>query len=466
MGAKQQLGILMTVGLGTLLSSMTNSVTNTVLPLMAHDFRLSMAVSSWINLIYLVVLIVLLLPAGRIADLVNRRMLMVLGFAVFGAASLGAGMSHSFVEVLVARGVSAMAGALLLATGPAVLTATFPRDRRGWALGWQALLTYLGLALGPIIGGWLAGRGGWPAVFWMVVPVSGIGAVMALAVISNQRERVRPRFDGQGAAAFMVAMVGFTVLINPSAYASWGLRAAIALLVLTILAGTVFIRRQQHVASPMMDLGLFRSKNYRFGTLGALLNYLCFFVALFLLPFFLTRVWHWSLSAEGLALTVMPALMMVLAPWAGSVSDRLGSRGLSTAGMLANAVGLMAFAVTTFVPSVVCLLLGLVSMGAGTGLFAAPNNAAIMKAAPPTKQGIAAGTLATARYVGMVAGTTLGSSAFTGIERVIPSPHPFLEAFRVVMAIGAGIGFLSSGVTLAMDKGTCCSESDAQSVSS
>ncbi len=466
MGSKQQLGILIAVGLGTLLSSMTNSVTNTVLPLMAHDFRLSIAVSSWINLIYLVVLIVLLLPVGRIADLVSRRILMGLGFIVFGAASIGAGMSHSFVELLVTRGLSAVAGALLLATGPAVLTATFSRDRRGWALGWQALLTYLGLAMGPIIGGWLAGWGGWPAVFWMVVPIAGIGAVMALTVIPNHRDSNRSRFDGQGVAAFMVAMVGFTVLINPSAYASWGYRAAIALLILTSLAGTVFLRRQHHFESPMMDLGLFRSRNYRFGTLGALLNYLCFFVALFLLPFFLTRVWHWSVSAEGLALTVMPVLMMVLAPWAGSMSDRMGSRGLSTLGMLANAAGLIVFVVSTIVPSLVWLLLGLALMGAGTGLFAAPNNAAIMKAAPANKQGIAAGTLATARYVGMVAGTTLGSSALAGIERVIPSPHPFFEAFRVVMAIGAAVGLLGSGVTLAMDKETYRPKSDAKSLSS
>ncbi|NMP22096.1 MFS transporter [Sulfobacillus harzensis] len=455
MGSPRNTWILITVGIGTLLSSMTNSVTNTVLPVIAQHLHLTISLASWVNLIYLLVLILLLLPAGRLADMVNRRALMTAGYIVFGLSSVGAALSHTLFWLLAARGMSAVAGALLLSVGPAVLTATFPRDQRGRALGWQALMTYFGLAVGPILGGWLAQLAGWPAVFWVAVPISALGAVQALLWIPGAGLG-RPRaFDTWGSIFFVVAMVAVTLIMNPSAYPGQEALALVVLGVVALIAAPLFILRQQRFADPMIDLGLFRARNYLYGTLGAMINYLCFFVALFLLPFYLTTIRSWSVGQVGLVLTIMPALMMVLAPWAGSLSDRLGSRGLSTLGMLANALGLGAFALAAVVPSVGLVLLvgGLVLMGAGTGLFAAPNNAAIMKAAPGSKQGVASGTLATARYVGMVGGTTLGSSLFHLLTNMdARGPHPFLTAFIWVMGIGAAFGLLGCLVTLSMER--------------
>ena len=454
LGFTRNVWILIMVGIGTLLSSMTNSVTNTVLPVIAQKLHLTIGLASWINLIYLLILILLLLPAGRLSDLIGRRALMTLGYLIFGLASSGAALSHSLLWLLVARGVTAVAGALLLAVGPAILTTSFPGDQRGRALGWQALMTYFGLAVGPIFGGWLAQAAGWPAIFWMAAPIAGSGMVLAIAVVPKAAAEHSRAFDTVGSVTFMAAMVAVTVLMNPSAYHNHQLAAVIILGLGFLLAGLLFIRRQQHFPEPLINLGLFRARNYLYGTVGAMINYLCFFVALFLLPFYLSRALGWSVGRIGLVLTIMPLLMMVLAPWAGSASDRWGSRELSTVGMLANAIGLALFALAAVLPNLglAWLIAGLVLMGAGTGLFAAPNNAAIMKAAPLSMQGVASGTLATARYVGMVAGTTLGSSVFHILMQINRSAaHPFVAAYLWVMAIGAAFGILGCFVTLSME---------------
>ncbi len=454
MANKRNLGILITVGVATLLSSMTNSVTNTVLPLIAQHLHLSIGLASWINLIYLVVLIVLLLPAGRLTDLADRRLIAAGGFGLFGVASVAAALSHSLPALLAARGVTAVAGALLLSAGPAVLTAAFPAEERGAALGWQALMTYLGLAVGPILGGWLAQSAGWPAIFWMAVPLAALGAGMALAFIPGGAPGISKRFDSMGSVTFMAAMVSLTLMMNPSVYAGRTGAFLIVLAPLVLVSGFGFIRLQQRIRDPLIDLRLFRSRNYRYGTLGAMINYLCFFVALFLLPFYLSRVLGWTVGRVGLVLTIMPAFMMVLAPWAGRMSDRWGARGLASVGMAANVLGLALFALAADWRGAAGALLvaGLVCMGAGTGLFAAPNNAAIMKAAPAEKQGVASGTLATARYVGMVAGTTLGSSVFHLLRSALRTGPAFSAAFLWVMVIGALFGVVGLGFTLSMER--------------
>lgn len=451
---KRNLAILMTVGIATLLSSMTNSVTNTVLPLIAQHLHLSIGLASWVNLIYLVVLIVLLLPAGRLIDMTDRRLITAGGFGLFALASIAAALSHSLAVLLAARGITAVAGALLLSAGPAILTAAFPAEERGAALGWQALMTYFGLAVGPVFGGWLAQIAGWPAIFWMGVPLAVLGSGMALAFIPGRAVGVPKRFDPIGSVTFMAAMVSLTLIMNPSAYAGHTRDFLLVLVPVALASGFWFVRRQQRLRDPLIDLRLLRVRNYRNGTLGAMINYLCFFVALFLLPFYLSRVQSWTVGHIGIALTIMPVFMMVLAPWAGRMSDRWGARGLASVGMAANVLGLAAFALAAGWPGAAdaLLVVGLVCMGAGTGLFAAPNNAAIMTAAPNEKQGVAAGTLATARYVGMVAGTTLGSSVFHVLRSVVRAGSSFSAAFLWVMVIGAVFGVVGLGFTLSMER--------------
>ena len=209
----------------------------------------------------------------------------------------------------------------------------------------------------------------------------------------------------------------------------------------------------------MLDLRLFRIRNIGFGTLGAALNYLCFFLTLFLLPFYFDHMLHFSASAIGSYMTITPMVMTVFAPIAGTLSDRIGPRLLTTLGMLFNTVGLLLFALMVKIPSSevahIVLILGLIFAGLGTGTFAAPNNSAILGAAPRAKQGVASGTLATFRYIGMMAGITIGGSLFDSLlgylsNNGLGASSAFHEAFLLVMLVGSLFGIMGIACTFAM----------------
>ncbi|MCY0887382.1 MAG: MFS transporter [Alicyclobacillaceae bacterium] len=452
--------VLWSVGIATLLSTLNNSIVNTILPIMEHDLHIRLGQSEWIVLMYLLVLSLLLLPMGRLSDFIGRRRLFLVGFLLFAIAAVVCGITDDYGVLVFGRGLMAVAGSMLLSVGPALLTTTFPRNQRGKALGLQALMTYLGLALGPVVGGALTDWLGWNSVFYLTIPFALAGFLLALWSVPQIQKSGTARLDVASTATFILSLAALVLLLNSSVITSMRGLVLPALAVLFCLTAFLFIRRQLNLQNPLVDLPLFRVRNFGFGTLGAILNYLCFFVALFLLPFYLTRVLHDSAGITGLWMTLMPLVMMISAPLAGAWSDRVGSRILSSVGMAANALGLAAFAVMAVLgPSVVrtsLLLTGLLVTGLGTGLFAAPNNAAILKAAPQSKQGMASGTLATARYVGMMAGITIGGSLMDYIlVRLTAQPSSlsgFEEAVAAVMWIGTAFGILGMFCTLAMQK--------------
>jgi len=480
--------ILLTVGIATFLSSLNNSIVNTILPVIERDLHIPLGQSVWIVLLYLLVLSVLLIPLGRLSDLVGRRRIFLTGFTVFVAASLACGLAHTYLLLLVGRALLAIAGAMLLSVGPALLTTTFPGNQRGRALGLQALMTYLGLALGPLIGGLLTDWFGWHSVFYSAVPVGLVGLGLGLWAIPKSSPEAVTKLDWPGTASFIIAMASIVFLMNSSAFTEHGPSFFIVLGVIFAASTIAFLIQQRRSPQPLIDLSLFGIRNFGFGTLGAIVNYLCFFLALFLLPFYLSNVLHLSPSATGLWLTLMPVMMMLSAPPAGAWSDKYGSRMLSTIGMALSGAGLAMFglmaATNHHTLATILLALGLIFSGLGTGMFAAPNNAAILKAAPRTKQGMASGTLATARYIGMMGGITIGGSLFatllTHFQRSGPLGSPrtyspvtaaqpgatapatahvtvlmsghaaFLHALSLVMWIGVGFAILGVLCTLSM----------------
>lgn len=455
---KQLRLILFTVGLGTLLSSLYNSVMNTILPFVDHALHISVSLSTWAVLSYLLVLSVLLLPVGRISDSLGQRPLLLLGFLLFGLATLWCGLANQFFILVIARALQAVAGAMILSVGPALLTTTFPPSERGKVLGLQATMTYLGLALGPFIGGWLTEWFGWHSVFWATSPLALVGLGLGFFCIPKTN-RTSIRLDYQGSLYYGIAIISLIFLLNPAVVPQPRLYWVVGLSMVCLLSGILFIRKQRTIARPLIDLRLFRKRNFGFGTLGAILNYLCFFIALFLLPLYLSDQRHWTAGKIGLWMTVTPIVMMIAAPVAGALYDRIGSRLLSTLGMLANALSLFALALIPAQIHVLFTLLLLVSLllgGLGTGLFAPPNNAAILQSAPAHQQGVASGTLATARYLGMMGGITIGGSLFDAIWHTIAkatsAPAAFELAATEIFIIGALAGAIGISCTLAMRK--------------
>ncbi|HEU4628802.1 MAG TPA: DHA2 family efflux MFS transporter permease subunit [Gemmatimonadaceae bacterium] len=408
--------VLVTVGVGTFMSALDGSVVNTILPLLARELGTGVAGIEWVTTVYLLVVSGLLLGVGRLGDLRGHKRIYVAGFVLFVLGSALCGLAPSAPALVGLRVVQAVGAAMLYATSPAILTAAFPPERRGRALGALGTFTYLGLTAGPSLGGWLADAFGWRAVFYINVPVGALAIALAVRVIADDRPaRHEERFDVGGALLFTVGLVALLVALNQGH--AWGWRSTptliLLLLALAVLAAFVGVERRRPF--PMLDLTLFRSRTFSAATASALLNYVCVYSVLFVLPFLLIQGRGLDTRQAGLVLTAQPVVMAVVAPISGTLSDRVGARLPATLGMLLLTAGLVLLAELSPAASLGAIAGAMAVIGLGVGIFVSPNNSALMGAAPRHRQGIASGVLATARNVGMVLGVGLAGAVFTTV---------------------------------------------------
>lgn len=439
--------VLVTVGVGTFMSALDASVVNTILPVLARDLGASVAGIEWVTTAYLLVVSALLLGVGRLGDIRGHKRLYVSGFVLFVIGSALCGLARSAPMLVALRCVQAVGASMLYSSSPAILTAAFPPERRGMALGAQATFTYLGLTAGPSLGGWLAHAMGWRAVFYVNVPVGALAIALALKLIPPDREVTRrERFDLRGAITFATGLTALLVALNQGH--AWGWRSIPTLSLLFVAAAmlVVFVAIERLHPYPMLDLSLFENRLFSASTASALLNYVCVYGIVFVLPFLLIQGRGMDTQQAGLVLTAQPVVMAIVAPVSGALSDRIGVRLPATLGMLVLTVGLLMLAESTASASTAMVVGALAVVGLGLGMFASPNNSAIMGAAPRDRQGIAGGVLATARNVGMVLGVGLAGAVFTTVlAQLAPAAglavptHVLEQGVRISLWVLAGI---------------------------
>lgn len=442
--------VLAAVGVGTYMSALDASVVNTMLPIIGRALHAGVAAIEWVVIIYLLVVSALLLGVGRLGDLRGNRDVYIAGFVVFVLASAACGASPSVPVLVICRGVQGIGAAMLFANSPAILTKTFPGTERGRALGLQAMMTYLGLTTGPSLGGWLAGAFGWRAIFYINVPVGSLAVLLSLRFIPRDRPRgATERFDVAGAALFATGLTLVLLALNQGHAWGWGSTRTLGFLGAGVGTIAVFVGREMRARSPMLDLRLFRDRLFSASTASALLNYICIYSVSFVLPFYLIRGRGRGPEAAGLLMSAQPVVMAVAAPLSGALSDRIGSRFLSTAGMAILGAGLVLLSRLDATSSTGAIILGLAVVGLGTGIFISPNNSALMGAAPRERQGIAAGVLATARNVGMVLGVGLAGAVFTSVlARQAGAPGALFAASRASFVVAALVAAIGTGTSL------------------
>jgi len=414
--ARRRRWVLVTVGVGTFMSALDSSVVNTILPVLARDLGTDIAGIEWVTTSYLLVVSALLLGMGRLGDIRGHKRLYMSGFVLFVVGSALCGLSRSAPMLVGLRCVQAVGASMLYSSSPAILTSAFPPARRGTALGAQATFTYLGLTAGPSLGGWLAHAFGWRAVFYVNVPVGALAIALAWKAVAPDRPRARmERFDFGGAVTFATGLTALLVALNQGHDWGWGSVRVITLLLIAAAILTIFLSIERSHPSPMLDLSLFRTRLFSASTASALFNYICVYGIVFVLPFLLIQGRGMNTQQAGLLLTAQPVVMAMVAPVSGALSDRIGVRIPATLGMSVLTVGLIGLAISTTAESNGMIVGALATVGLGLGMFASPNNSAIMGAAPRGRQGIAAGVLATARNVGMVLGVGLTGAVFTTV---------------------------------------------------
>jgi len=436
--------VLLAVGIGTFMSALTGSVINTVLPVMRLAFGSDVATIEWVIVVYLLVVSGLLLSFGRLGDLQGHKRVYTIGFGVFVLGSVLCGLAPTVWTLVVFRVVQALGGAMLFANSPAILTKNFPPSQRGQALGLQATMTYLGLTVGPSLGGWVTDQFGWRAVFYLNVPFGLLGLLLSLRFLpSDSTAGHSERFDPAGALTFTAGLVALLLGLNKGNAWGWTSPALLASLGLAGLLLSAFLILERRVSSPMLDLSLFQQRLFSAATASAVLNYICVSSITFLLPFYLIQGRGLTPTQTGLLLTAQPLIMAITAPLSGTISDRIGSRLPGTLGMVILAAGLFLLSRLGPHSSLSEVALALAIAGLGTGIFISPNSSALMGSAPRHRQGIAAGVMATARNVGMVLGVGLAGAIFTAVL----GHSQVHDAVVTVNAVGAGL-LVASGVAV------------------
>jgi EmrB/QacA subfamily drug resistance transporter len=441
--------IFLAIGIASLMSSLDSSVVNIILPVIKADFVTDVATIEWVVVVYLLVVSSLLLTFGRLGDLRGHKSVFVFGFGLFILGSALCGLALSAVWLVVFRGFQAVGGAILLSNATPILTRNFPAAMRGRVLGLQGTMIYLGLTVGPSLGGWLTHQFNWRSVFYINLPIGLLGFLLSIFFIpADLPGENHEAFDLAGGLVFMAGLVALMLGLNQGS--SWGWFSPLTLGLLSgalILLGAFWVL-ESRTAHPMLDLSLFYKRVFTAGITSAVLNYICLYSVIFLMPFYLLQARGMNTMQAGALLTAQPLIMAIAAPLSGTLSDRIGSRVLATLGMLIMAVGLFMLSRLGPDTGMLYIILSLAVTGLGTGIFVSPNTSAVMGSAPRHRQGVAAGVLATARNVGMVLGVGLAGAIMTTLL-----DNTVSASFFGVIAVGfstAAVLAVLGGITAAL----------------
>jgi EmrB/QacA subfamily drug resistance transporter len=419
-GHPQKYRILAALMAGTILGPIDSSIVNVILPTITGDFSASLATAQWVPMIYLLTIGSLVLFFGRLGDIWGYRKIFLAGLLGFVATSCLCGASPTIHWLIAFRAVQGVAAGMLLSVPLAMVTGVFPAAERGKALGLFAVSISVGLATGPSLGGFLTVAFGWRAAFFINLPVGLAAFFFARKVLPDMRGRAGP-VDLPGALSGLGALATFLLFVNRAQQV--GVTPATeALLAACLLLGAMFLFAELRAPEPMLSLGLFRSLTLSFGALAALLNFMSQYVVVFLTPFYLQRVLHAGPGRVGLVMTAFPLAVLVVAPFAGALSDRIGTSGPAAVGTSLGAVACFLMAALPGAGDS-SIEWRLALFGVGTGLFQSPNNSAVMGSAPREHLGVVSSLLGTTRTVGMVLGVA-AAGAF--LYAVVPA-----EALRM-----------------------------------
>jgi MFS family permease len=435
---------------GAFMGQLDASIVTITFPAMEHDFGVSVAAVQWVSLVYLLGLVAMLAPAGRLGDAAGRKLVYTYGFVVFSVASGACGLAPSLGALVALRLVQAIGAAMLQANSVALVTTSAPKARMRFALGVQAGAQSVGLALGPTLGGLLTATVGWRAVYWVNVPV-GVAAVIAgRYLLPRTRQFSRPgRFDGPGTALLLTWTTALLLALSAASGLSlppWltGLFAILA------LAGAIaFVRRETRILHPLIPVWLLRSRPVALGLAGAGCGYLALFGPLVLIPQVLSHD-AGSAARTGLVLSALPVGFGLAALLGDLVlPQRWGDRRRGLGGALLACAAMVSAMVIPLNPATVIPLLALA--GVGLGLFVPANNAVIMRSVADRSASLVGGLVSMARGIGTTLGISLmalawhlgsqsyqaGNTGYSGTEQARPAFGVLAAAVAAAAVIAA-----------------------------
>jgi EmrB/QacA subfamily drug resistance transporter len=410
--------VLGTVSVGIFMATLDASIVNISLPTIMADFKASLAVSEWIILSYLLVITGLLLPFGRLADMTGRKKVFQLGFVIFSLGSGLCALAQNPAQLIFFRALQAVGAAMLMSNSFAIITAVFPPEKRGRALGIIGTVVATGFTVGPSLGGFLVTAFGWRSIFYVNVPVGLVGIIMTFYILIEKEVSPtlgqRKSFDFLGAALIMIGLSSLLLGLTTGQTGQWGTPLVVFELALAAFTLALVPIWEAKTAQPLIDLKLFNNRLFSFGNLAGFLSFLAISTNAFLMPFFLQLALGYSPFQAGLLMTPTALTIAVIAPISGWLSDRTDPRILSTLGLAINSCALFWLAMLKAQSGYHDVLIRLILLGIGQGLFQSPNNSSVMGSVPRDYLGIAGGFLSMMRNVGQVVGIAMAGSILAG----------------------------------------------------
>ncbi len=426
---------------------------NIALPAIGDEFSMDAILLSWIATSYLLSAAVFMVPFGKVADIYGMKKVFFIGLFIFTASSLVAFFAPTSMILIGSRVLQGIGSAMIFGTGTAILVSVFPLQERGKILGINAASVYLGLSLGPFLGGLLTEYFGWRSLFLINVPLGLIPLALGLWKLKGEWAGAREdSFDMIGSAVYSLMLVA--VMFGFSLLPAW---EGAALVLAGIVTFFLFIRWESGVSCPVLDVRLFKKNRvYAYSNLAALISYSATFAITFLLSLYLQYIKGLAPDQAGLIMLAQPAVMAIFSPFTGKLSDRMEPRLVATAGMALTFVAVLAFVSLNGETSIFFIVGCLITLGFGLALFTSPNTNAIMSSVEPRHYGVGSATLGTMRLVGQVASMSFVMMVFSlylGKVEITPLYYPqFLSSVRVAFAVFSALCILGIFASLARGK--------------
>ncbi|MCH8988200.1 MAG: MFS transporter [Chloroflexi bacterium] len=427
------------LGIGIFASVVDHGSVNVALPTIAGQFQTDLPTIQWVVIIYALTIAALLLPMGRLSDLVGRKKVYIAGTLVMGVGAALSGLSPTLEMLFPARIVQGVGAAMTQGTAMAIITSAFPANEKGRAIGLFMTMVGVGAVVGPAIGGVAVDSFGWRVVFFLTIPVEIIGVAAAAWVLRGWPEVREPggaRFDWLGAALSTGVLVALLLAMTTGNKAGW-----LSPPILAAFAGAVamlgaFIWWELRCSAPMLDLRLFKGRTFSLGVSAAFLTFLGSSAVIFLMPFYLQNVLGYSPKTAGFVVVPGALCMAVLGTVSGVLSDRFGWRPFTVGGLASSAIGLFILSRVTETSSLWMVVPALMLMSSGMGIFYSPNSSSVMNAVGQARYGVVAGFLNLVRNAANVTSIAVATIIVTATMSTLGF-EPSLEAVR---GDAAGVG--------------------------
>lgn len=425
------------------------SAVNIALPAIQAEWAVDAIGLSWISTAYLLATAVVLLPAGKLADLYGRKKVFITGLCVYTAASTAAVFVPSIGWLIAMRVFQGFGAAMFTTTGMAILTSVFPPQRRGRVIGIYVAAVYIGLSAGPFAGGILTQQMGWRSIFALMLPLGAASIAATLRYLKGEwADETKTRFDLAGsllyAASIFLLVYGATRLPSLCATVLVGIGGVGAI---------AFFQLEKRIAYPVFDVSLFQENRiFAFSSIAALINYSATFAVTFLISLYLQYLKGMPPQTAGVVLMAQPLVMAAFSPLAGRYSDRVEPRLIASAGMGITAWGLFNFMSLKPETHLVLVIGNLVLMGFGFALFSSPNMSAIMGSVDRRLYGIASGATATMRLLGQMVSMAIATVVLAlamGHRQIDPASYVlFQHSVRICFGIFAVLCLIGVGFSL------------------